>query len=83
MNTGKPMTWMASLGVDRLPADEQLRLVEEILAGLEDHSEFVLTDAQKEMLSRRIAALEDGTVIGIPWEEVKARILAKLGAGKG
>jgi putative addiction module component (TIGR02574 family) len=68
-----------SLGIDRLPVAEQLALVQQIW----DHIAAtgprpMLTDAQREELRRRVAeddADPDGLV---PWDEVKARALARV-----
>jgi putative addiction module component (TIGR02574 family) len=69
---------MVSLGVDQLSADERLRLVEEILDSLGPDGEAPLTEAQRRELDRRLALLEADPDAVSPWEEVKARVLAKL-----
>jgi putative addiction module component (TIGR02574 family) len=69
---------MASLGIDRLTAEEQLRLVGEILDSLAARPEPPLTDAQRRELDRRIAALDAGAASVSPWEEVEARVLGRL-----
>ena len=72
------MSLMTSLGVDRLPADEQLRLVEEILAGLDELPEPALTEAQRRELARRVALVDEGKTTMSRWDDVEARILARL-----
>jgi len=61
---------MTSLGVDRLTAEEQLRLVGEILDSLAERPEPTLTEAQRTELARRLAALDAGTVTVSPWADV-------------
>lgn len=69
---------MTAFGIDRLPAEDQLRLVGEILNGLTDQSPPPITDAQRDELDRRIAAVDAGATTFSPWAEVEARILARL-----
>ena len=69
---------MNSLGIDRLPAEEQLRLVDEILASLEDLSDPALTETQRRELDRRVALVDEGKTTMSRWEDVEARILARL-----
>jgi putative addiction module component (TIGR02574 family) len=72
-------TLMTQLGIDRLSAEDRMRLVEEILESLDaDREPPPLTDAQRRELDRRIALLEANPGAGTPWEEVEARVLAKL-----
>ena len=73
-----PVT-MQSLGIDRLPVEEQLALVREIW----DHIATagprpMLTDAQREELRRRVAEDEADPDGLVPWDEVKARALARV-----
>ena len=49
------MSLMTSLGIDRLPTDEQLRLVGEIL---DDLPELTLTETQRRELGRHLARLD-------------------------
>jgi putative addiction module component (TIGR02574 family) len=70
---------MTQLGIDRLSTEDRMRLVEEILESLDaDREPPPLTEAQRQELDRRIALLEADPSRGTPWEEVEARILAKL-----
>jgi putative addiction module component (TIGR02574 family) len=70
---------MESLGVDRLSDPERLQLVEEILDSLDDSREPPpLSEELRLELERRIAYLDANPGAVTPWEEVKARILAKL-----
>lgn len=68
-----------SLGIDRLPIQERLILVEKIWDSIAaDTAAVPLTDAQRAELQDRIeeddANLDDVT----PWEQVKACTLARL-----
>lgn len=69
-----------TLGIDRLNVDEKLALVEEIWATIcADTQVFPLTDTQRAELDRRVAdddAFPDDVV---PWDEVKASVLSRLG----
>lgn len=69
-----------TLGIDRLNIDERLALVEEIWATIcADAKAFLLTDAQRAELDRRVAdddAFPDDVV---PWDEVKATVRSRLG----
>jgi putative addiction module component (TIGR02574 family) len=70
---------ITALGIDRLSAGERLQLAEEIWDSLEaELPEFPLSDAQKQELDRRIAALEANPEAVVPWEEVEARALARF-----
>jgi putative addiction module component (TIGR02574 family) len=69
---------MKDLGIDRLSADERFALMQEIWDSLAAEIEAApLTDAQRRELERRLAAHEASPNDVIPWEEVKARALAR------
>ncbi|MBI2918508.1 MAG: addiction module protein [Chloroflexi bacterium] len=58
-----------------LTPDERLKLLERLWDSLAAQSETVpLTDAQRAELDRRLNDLEREGPIGIPWDEVLARI---------
>lgn len=70
---------VASLGIDRLPREERLALVQEIWDTIaREQTPIELTEAHWVELERRIA--EDGAAPDdvIPWEQVKAEALAQL-----
>ncbi len=70
---------MSSLGVDRLSPAERVQLVEEILDSLDgDREPPPITEAQRKELDRRLAILEANPAGASPWEEVEARVLARL-----
>jgi putative addiction module component (TIGR02574 family) len=68
-----------SLGIDRLPRDQRLALVQDIWNTIASEPvPPLLTEAQRRELERRIA--EDDASPGdvIPWEQVKAHALSRL-----
>jgi putative addiction module component (TIGR02574 family) len=70
---------MASLGIDRMSPAERIQLVGELLDSLERDAEPPrLTEAQKQELDRRLAALDANPGAVSSWEEVEARVLARL-----
>jgi putative addiction module component (TIGR02574 family) len=70
---------MTALGLDRLSVPERLQLLQELSDSLgADAPESPLSDAQKQELDRRLAALDADPSAVRPWDEVEARILARL-----
>jgi putative addiction module component (TIGR02574 family) len=70
---------MTTLGIDRLSAAERLQLAQELYDSLGDESPPPsLTDAQCKELDRRLDALDANPEAVSPWEEVEARVLARL-----
>ena len=70
---------LTSLGIDRLSVVERLQLVQEIWDSIAPSAEQLpLTQAQRDELDRRLAALEADPTKVIPWEEVEARALARF-----
>ena len=68
-----------SLGIDRLSREDRLALVQEIWdsIALEQREPF-LSDAQRQELARCVAEHDANPDDVIPWEQVKARTLARL-----
>jgi len=65
-----------ALGIDQLSVAERILLVEEIWDSIaEEVNTSELTQAQKDELDRRLAAMESDPHAGSSWEEVKARLL--------
>jgi putative addiction module component (TIGR02574 family) len=63
----------------KLDIGEQIDLVEAIWDGIASRGEIPpLTDAQKAELDRRLAAHLSNPDDVIPWNEVKAAVLAKI-----
>lgn len=68
-----------SLGIDRLPIEERLILVEEIWDSIAADSAAVPpTDAQRTELQKRIEEDDANADDVTPWERVKASTLARL-----
>lgn len=71
---------LKALGIDRLGIEERLALVEEIWDSIAAESGALpLTEAQRAELTRRIAEHDANPDDAVPWEEVKASTLARLG----
>jgi len=62
-----------SLGIDKLPIEERLALVEEIWDGIStDAKTLELNDSMKAELDRRIDEADANPGAGIPWELVES-----------
>jgi len=73
-------TSIKSLGIDRLPIEERLALVEDLWDSIAADSAAVpLTDAQRLELQKRIEEDDAHPNDVIPWEQVKASTLSRLG----
>ena len=73
------LTLMATLGIDKLTVADRLQLVDEIWDSLDVEPEPpLLSDAQRDELQRRLAVLEADPTAVSSWEEVEARVLARL-----
>jgi putative addiction module component (TIGR02574 family) len=60
-----------------LPVEERLKLVEALWESVAECPEALeLTAAQKQELDRRLAAYEHDPAAGVPWAELKQRLLA-------
>jgi putative addiction module component (TIGR02574 family) len=68
-----------SLGIDQLPRDQRIALVQEIwdTIAAEPHPPL-LTEAQRLELGRRVAEDDANPNDVVPWEQVKAQALARL-----
>lgn len=70
---------IASLGIDRMNTNDRLQIVREILDSLAPEAEAPpLLDSQRAELDRRVAALDSGAVHTSSWDEVEARVLARI-----
>ncbi len=68
-----------SLGIDRLPREERLALVQAIWDTIaEEPQPPLLSEAQRQELARRVAEDNAAPDDVIPWEQVRAQILARL-----
>lgn len=71
---------MQSLGIDKMSPADRLRLVQEIWDSLAAEAEQApLTDDQKDEIDRRLAAHRANPGAAIPWEQVEAEALNRLG----
>ena len=59
-----------------LPTDERSALVVALLDSLEGSEDAAISDAWRQELKVRQAALRAGTVKAVPWAEAKARLSA-------
>ena len=59
-----------------LPADERSALVVALLDSLEGSDDAAISDAWRQELIMRRAALRAGTVKSLPWSEARARLSA-------
>lgn len=67
---------LKALGIDRLSVNERLALLGDLWDSIAAEPDQVpVTDAQKQDLDRRIAAIDANPTTGSTWEEVKARLL--------
>jgi putative addiction module component (TIGR02574 family) len=72
---------MQDLGIDRLSVADRLALVQEIWDSIPSDPEMVpLTEAQRAELERRLADSLARPDAVTPWEDVKARALARARA---
>ncbi len=69
-----------SLGLDRLPIEERLALVEAVWDSIAaDSAAIPLTEAQRVELQKRIEEDDSHPDDVTPWEHVKSSTLARLG----
>jgi putative addiction module component (TIGR02574 family) len=69
---------LKEFGIDRLSANDRLTLAEAIWDSVvQEVEEAPLTDAQRQELERRLADSIARPDAVTPWEEVKARALAR------
>ncbi len=65
--------------VETWPIDDRIRLVEDVWDRLVDQGyEPELTEEMKAELDRRVEEMDRNPGSGVPWEEVKARVLGRL-----
>lgn len=70
---------MKSLGIDTLPREERLALVQEIWDTLAaEASPPEISEARRQELARRVAEDDATPEDAVPWEQVKARTLGRL-----
>ena len=70
---------LESLGIDKLSLDDRVELAHAILESVDREVENTpLTDAQVREVERRLAEHAADPGSAIPWEEIEARLLAKV-----
>ena len=67
-----------SLGIDQMTRDERLSLVQEIWDLIASDRGPLLSESQREELSRRAAQDDAAPNDVVPWEEVKAEVLSQV-----
>ena len=68
-----------SLGVDKLPVEDRLALAEELWESVvADGGPFLLSEAQRVEIDRRIAEHEAAPDDVVPWNEVRKKALDAL-----
>jgi putative addiction module component (TIGR02574 family) len=70
---------LQALGIDKLSVEDRIALIQAIWDSIaaEPHPPL-LTEAQRQVLERRLAAHEANPGDVIPWEQVKAEALARF-----
>ena len=70
---------MESLGIDKLSVEERLELAEAIWESVSGELETTpLSERQKQEIDRRLAAHEENPTAAKSWDEIEARLLAKV-----
>jgi len=65
--------------VESWPIDDRVRLVQDVWNQLVDRGyEPGLTEEMKAELDRRIEEMDRNPNAGVPWEDVKARVLERI-----
>lgn len=71
---------LQQLGIDRMTIGERIALAQEILDTVAaEQPRPPLSEAKKRELDRRLADADANPEDGVPWEEVKAAVLARYG----
>jgi putative addiction module component (TIGR02574 family) len=69
---------LEELGIDRLSVEDRIALAQAIWDSIAAYPHPpLLTEAQRRELERRLADAEANPDDVVPWEQVKARLLAK------
>lgn len=61
-----------------LSAAEKIELVQDIWDMVTDESTDRIPEAYMSEVARRVEELERDPTVGVPWEEVKARLVSKI-----
>ena len=65
------------LGIDRLSAEDRLRLIGEIWDSLTRNEQGEIVDSHREELDRRLADADAHPAEGTAWEKVRARLRSR------
>lgn len=65
----------------QLPTDDRLRLIEALWDSVPANVEIPLHPEWEQKLMHRVAAIENGTAITIPWSTIRDEALARIGNG--
>jgi len=69
-----------SLGIDRLTTEERIELADAIWETIDaDLDASPLSEAQRREVDRRLAVHQQNPEAAIPWEEIEAETLRRLG----
>jgi putative addiction module component (TIGR02574 family) len=69
------MTDTTTTELTKLPVAERLRLIEELWDSLDAEIDALpIPDWHRAELDKRLDALDNGTSVGAPWDEVRKRI---------
>jgi putative addiction module component (TIGR02574 family) len=67
-------------GIERLSISERITLIQEIWDSIAAETEAApLSQCQRQEIDRRLAAFKANPGAAVPWEQVKAEALARLG----
>ena len=75
---GETLPTVKSLGLDKLPRDVRLALVQELWDSIAAEGSLPMSDALREELVKRAAEEDTHPEDGIPWEVVKANARKKF-----
>ena len=65
---------LQDLGIDRMSAEERLRLIGDIWESLSPPQQFEIPESHREELDRRLAAADADPAASSSWEEVRTRL---------
>lgn len=66
-------------GASQLPVDERLQLIDALWSTVPDDSALPLSDEWMAEIRRRSAEYEAGLSQAVPWEQVRAQALRRVG----
>ena len=70
---------LSSIQIDSLNTEERLELIEALWESLGDERDRLpVPESHKRILDKRLDEIDSGDDDGIPWDEVKTRILSRL-----